>query len=501
MSRYLPILLSNIWCALRHPRRFLTSMTDPAALPATLLWLLALGLISGVTGMHAALQGKTSYGQPWTIDLPLAKSVVQAFWFTITDVFWATLLTWFLARLSHDSLRFDVLYVVLGISGFPCIISMLLFPMRDINWLCFHVWQLINIMSFAWAAVLVCIGVQVCLQSKFGKALQCSIPALLMLLTLCIRAHQAQPTSFCAAYPWQSQEGRYVRVYYPRGKSLQEVAAITQGMDKLVLQECDLLAVNPPEFKISLFCFAEDTLQRKLAGADEEPDNTAHSFWDCITLSYDTWDQLHRQLAHELCHVLLANRLTDKVHGLLDEGFCEYVAHQVSPDKDDAPPYAASTIHLRTLARAEVFFDWEQAQEFDETGWEHYTTAQSLVTYLIDKYGVEKFKKFYIASAHIRYSNPEKNPETEKNMETEESKEEDKSFADAVNVSYEITLRQLEDAWRAAMPPPAQKPLTRLNNIPAAFSHTSHLNFDRSLIAKPSFSKPSPRPVFAALRQ
>ena len=203
------------------------------------------------------------------------------------------------------------------------------------------------------------------------------------------------------------------------------------------------MGVKPLPDKISVFCFADDDLQRKLAGEDEEPDNTAHTFWDCITISYAPWGHIKNQMAHELCHVLLAKRLTDKVHGLLDEGLCEYVAHAVAPDKDEELPYAASPIPLRTLARSDVFFDWEQARETDDNEWTHYTAAESLVSRTSsNKHGIEKFKRFYLRVA--RYTN-RKDPDEEQG----------RPLARAAQEIYGLSLPQLEAQWRHACPAPA----------------------------------------------
>ena len=407
--------------------------------------------------MYAALQGKTAYGQNWTVELPLARALIESIWLCITDVFWATLLTWFVVRLARAALRFDVLYSMLAAAAFPCLLPTLLFPLRDVSWEAFQAWKLLNVFALLWTAGLICLSLQICLNSRFPRAFVCALPALCILGTLGLRALIAPPSSFRAACEWRVHEGTYVRVYTPPGKNSEEAAKIARGMDTLVSKECYVLAFQPPAFKISLFCFADDEMQRKLAGAEEEPDNTAHSFLDCITLSYDTWDNLRTQMAHELCHVLSANRLTDQVHGLIDEGLCEYVAHRVAPDKALPPPYAATTIHLRTLARPEVFFDWKQARDFDETGWAHYTSAHALVTYLIAQGGMTKFEDFYKKFGRVVQSGKPDSDEGD-------------ALEAATLTYYKMSLAQLETRWRAQMPPPS-RPLARSDPPPAAFSH------------------------------
>ena len=439
MSCPLLSALSLFRQALQSPRAFLVSVASTPALPAALLWLLFLGTVSGTTGMYAALQGKTAYGQRWTTELPLVRAIIESIWLCVTSVFWVTLLTWSVARLARATLRFDSLYSTMAASLFPCLLPALLFPLRDFSWQAFQVWKLVNMGALLWTSGLICLNMQICLHARFVRALTCALPALCILGMLAGRALVAAPSSFRAACIWQVQEGKYVRVYTPRDKNPAEVKKIVNGMDDLVRSECKTLAIQPLTFKISLFCFADDELQRKLAGDEEEPDNTAHSFLDCISLSYDTWDNLHIQMAHELCHVLIANRLNDQVHGLIDEGLCEYVAHQAAPEKPPVAPYAATTLHLRTLARPDVFFDWRQARDFDDSGWAHYISAQALVTYLINQGDIEKFKEFYMKFGRIVQSNSPDN-------------DEGSALEEAARIYYKVSLAQLEIAWRMKMP-------------------------------------------------
>lgn len=459
MARFLQTALSTAWTFARRPRVFFASLVENPPLGAALFWLALLGLLSGLSGLHAGLQGKTSFGQDWWREMPVAKAVAGAVGSCVIDMFWATLLTWLLARMVRETMRLDALYTVLAFATIPYALTTLAFPLRNVSYLSYHIWQGVHLVVMGWASVLVCVGVQSCLGVRMSRAIQCALPALVILWSLGWRAHHAVPTSFRAACPWQHIEGETVRVYYPPGKSEAEVSAIARGLDSVMQKDCAVLNIKPLPFKVNVFCFADDDLQRRLAGADEEPDNTAHTFWDCVTISYTTWKQMDNQMAHELCHVLLTSRLTDKVSGLLDEGLCEYVAHKVAPGKDDQTPYAASFIPLRTLARADVFFDWEQARDVDDSEWTHYTTGESLVTYLIQRHGVEKFKKFYGRVA--RYTHP-------KDVDEEPGK----PLARAVQEVYGLSLLQLEAQWRHACPPP--------NSSHSSVSHSSTDDDDKN---------------------
>lgn len=436
---------------LRRPRVVFASINDGSFLAPALLWIVLLGVLAGVTGTFAALHGKTSYGQDWWRQISMSRAVAQSIWFCLTDVLWATLLTWALARLAHETLRFDALLTALSLASAPCLLSTLAFPMRDTGWIALHIWQGLNVVVVVWVSLLTCRGVQACLHSSFGKAAQCSLPALLILWTIGYRAHIAQPTNFRAACHWEVWEGKHARVFTLPGKSQKEISLLARGLDVLIEKDCALLGESPLKFKIDFFCFDDDAQQRWFAGSAEEPENTAHTFWDSITLSYDTWDHLHTQMAHEICHILLANRLTDKVHGLLDEGLCEYVAHEAVPDADALPPMPASSLPLRTLARSDVFFDWDQlheeGEEDEDAEWKHYRSAESLTQYLVQRYGMAKFKTLYRRFAwHGRDRDPDN--------------DEGKQFAHAIQDVYGLSLKELETQWRttaAAPPEPAVK--------------------------------------------
>ncbi len=436
---------------LRRPRVVFASITDGSFLASALLWVVTLGVLAGATGTFAGLSGKTSYGEDWWRAMPLTRAVTLSIWFSLTDILWATLLTWALARLAREALRFDALLTALCLASAPCLLTTLTFPMRDTGWIALHIWQGLNVIVVVWVSLLTCWGVQNCLHSSFGKAAQCSLPALLIVWTIGYKAHIANPTNFRAACRWEVWEGKHTRVFTLPGKSPRDISLLAQGLDKLTEQDCAVLGESPLNFKIDFFCFDDDAQQRRYAGSPEEPENTAHTFWDAITLSYDTWDHLHTQMAHEICHVALANHLSDKVHGLLDEGLCEYVAHTVVPDANALPPLPASTLPLRTLARSEVFLDWEQMNEEgadeEDSEWKHYRSAESLTEYLVQRYGMTKFKTLYRRFAwHGRDRDPDN--------------DEGKQFAHAVQDVYGLTLKELETQWRAtaaASPEPAVK--------------------------------------------
>ena len=441
MRLTLPPTVTLLWDALRRPRIVFASITDGSLLSSALLWIVTLGILAGITGTFAAIVGKTSYGQDWWRELPIGKAVGQSVWFCLTDVLWASLLTWAIARLARATLRFDVLLTVLSLAAAPCLFTTLLFPMRDTGLAALYLWQCLNVVVILWASYLTCLGVQTCCQTSFGKAAQCSLPALLILGTIGHKAQIAQPTNFRAACHWEIWEGKHVRVFTLPGKSPKDISVLAHGLDELTEKDCALLNEAPLNFKIDFFCFNDDAQQRHFAGSEEEPENTAHTFWDAITLSYDTWDNLQAQMAHEICHVLLANRLSDKVHGLLDEGLCEYIAHVAVPDSDTPMPLPASPLPLRTLARSDVFFDWDQlpeeGEEDEEAEWKHYRSAESLTEYLVQHEGMDKFKMLYRRFARYGRS---KDPDND----------EGKQLSHAVQDVYKLSLRQLETQWRAA---------------------------------------------------
>ena len=442
MRSSLPPTVTLVRDALRRPRVLFASITDGSFLASALLWVVLLGIFAGVTGTHAALHGKTSYGQDWWREISVSRAVGMSVWFCLTDVLWASLLTWAIARLARATLRFDALLTIMALASAPCLFSTLLFPVRDTSWLALRAWQGLNIVVILWASLLICVGVQTCLSCSFGKAAQCSLPALLILWTLGGRAHIAKPTNFRAACRWEVWEGKHVRVFTTPGKSQKDISILARGLDDLTEQECAYLGEASLSFKIDFFCFDDDARQRYFAGAAEEPANTAHTFWDAITLTYDTWDNLHTQMAHEICHVVLANRLTDKVHGLLDEGLCEYVAHAVAPDPNALTPLPASPLPLRALARSDVFFDWDQVREEgqdedEDADWKHYRSAESLVEYLVQRDGMDKFKTLYRRFArHERDHDPD----------NDEGKQLDHALQDV----YKMSLRELDKKWRAS---------------------------------------------------
>ncbi len=440
MRHSLPPTVSIYLDTLRRPRLLFASILDGSALASALMWVVMLGILAGVTGVYAALQGKTGLGQDWWRDFPMKRAVFFSVWFCLTDVLWATLLTWALARLARETLRFDSLLTVLCLASAPCLLTTLTFPMRDLSWTALHVWQGLNIFVIVWVSILICMGVQACLNTSLGKAAQCSLPALLILWAIGVRAHKAPPTNFRAACRWEQWEGRHVRLFMLPGKSPKEVSLLAQGLDELTEKDDAALGESSLPFKIDFFCFDDDLQQRHFAGSAEEPTDTAHTFFDCVTFSYDTWENLRPQMAHEICHVILANRLTDKVHGLLDEGLCEYVAHTVTADPDALSPTPATALPLRVLARPEVFFDWdllhEKGVEDEEADWKHYRAAESLTAYLIKRSGMAKFKNLYCRYAlHGRDNDPDN--------------DEGKQLAHAVQDVYGISLAELEHQWRA----------------------------------------------------
>ena len=83
----------------------------------------------------------------------------------MTNMFWASLLTWLLARIARETLRFDTLFTVLAFATFPYLLSTLTFPLRDVSWLSYHIWQAVHAGVVVWVSSLVCLGTQACLRS------------------------------------------------------------------------------------------------------------------------------------------------------------------------------------------------------------------------------------------------------------------------------------------------------------------------------------------------
>ncbi len=434
------------------------STDDPPPVPRALLWLALLGTVAAASGMYAALLGKTTYGQPWTVDLPMPRAIGAGIWMTITVVFWATLLTWFLVRIAHDNIRLDHLYTILAVATAPWMLPALLFPLRELSLSYLLVWRILHWIATVGSCGLIVLGVRARMSTTFNKAAQCALPALLMNLTLAIRADRTTPTTFHTVCNWQKTEGRHVRIYAPMGKTGQEIQEILTGADRLVEEETRILVLSSGEGtdrsreKIELFLFADDTLQRQVAGREEEPNNTAHSFWDCVTMTYAPWKDkmLRRQLAHEICHVLLAKRIGDQVHGLLDEGLCEYVAYRAVPESTDLKPTIATRLSLRILSRPAAFFDWTEAEQEAAGIRSYYLTAHSFVTYLIERdhierqghsthmnqaSGIEGFKRLYKTYADkIHPNDPDPDEAT--------------ALSESLTETYGTSAERLEAEWR-----------------------------------------------------
>ena len=68
------------WTALCRPRVFFARLNTNPPLSAALLWLVVLGCLLGLSGLHVGLQGRASYGQDWWREVPVGKAVLLAVW-------------------------------------------------------------------------------------------------------------------------------------------------------------------------------------------------------------------------------------------------------------------------------------------------------------------------------------------------------------------------------------------------------------------------------------
>lgn len=234
-----------------------------------------------------------------------------------------------------------------------------------------------------------------------------------------------------ASQKWRTLDGKDFTLYYPPGQNENEAVQFLHGLEGTLPKVCTALKLKTPDGKISVFLFPDAAAHGRVS--QTEPDDSAYSYGDCITTVYEPWPQIRGTMAHELGHVVAELRLAANVYGLMDEGLAEYVEEQAAGDTDEVQAVITSSIPLRALARWEIFYDWEIAEEGSGSNLSHYHHAHALVKYLITQYGMERFQRCY----RLLGRGAEK-----------ADRDEGQQLSDAIQEAYGKTLAELEHEWR-----------------------------------------------------
>jgi hypothetical protein len=423
-------ILQHLWGAIHDPTAALAAIAAKPPFGAALgvlILLIALFIATSIIGESVRARRRSA-----TIldERPLLVLTVL-FVFVLTLWLWLTLLSLGVARLLGSPIPFETVCSLLIFSSMPTIVSQIVSPFRNWNRIAYYVWQAFQLAMLFWSILLIWLSLHIGVHLNTLGTLLVSLPSLCFLGALVLWEMLNPPESFLAGYFWRSVEGERVVIFYPREKSAEELTEILDGCDAVLAQLQDRLKVEPLPFKIYVFLFPDQKLHIHLVRPPGNPaDGYSHD--DSISLVFAPWSEICNTIAHELCHVLRAQRITKKLSGLLDEGLATYMSYQLFPT-EDWPPAVTMPTSLRVLARYDVFFEGQHVKAPEFAPYDYYVHAHAFVGYMIERYGLEKFKRLCC------------------NAGTTTPAEAGERLANAVQDIYGLSLKELEQQWRQAM--------------------------------------------------
>lgn len=200
-------------------------------------------------------------------------------------------------------------------------------------------------------------------------------------------------------------------IYLPRQVGKEETKFITE-LHKYYYEKQTKFFHGKPEQKITSFVFRSSEEKRKYFGAGNA--DVAKPWLNQIYLSLDSYEQ---SLNHELAHIFAGKWSNNflKIDANFNPATVEGIASAANPVYDDMdihyPAFLASKNNLQ-LSINSLFSGFSF---FSNVSSLSYIYAGSFCKYLIDEYGIERFKEFYrsgnfeksysksIAEAETRY--------------------------------------------------------------------------------------------------
>ena len=345
--------LLSLWDVYARPTKGFATFAEQPPFGAALLLILILGTVTALTGLHPGTDSTVRYAQALTGDAPLYRQAgVYALTF-LQMLLGAALIAWLCARLLRDRIRFEVVFAALAFAALPWLCVALAYPLAVQNRLAYDAVQLFAACILLWIGVLAGIGLHIACKLERWKAALITLPLALAFLALGFNTFRSAPATFAITYPFQRWEGSHIVLYYPQGKSREEIAGFGRQTETTLNQVCKTLAVAPPSFKICVYLFPDVRLHREATGGGQDPAETDYAFANCLTMPYRPWKDCGNAMAHELTHIIVENRIASSVHGMIDEGLANYVASGIAPDYREPAAIPSTDLPLKVLARGE----------------------------------------------------------------------------------------------------------------------------------------------------
>jgi|GEM_PF-1324948 len=192
---------------------------------------------------------------------------------------------------------------------------------------------------------------------------------------------------------WLVSESVHYFIYYRLGSpAAEDIEEISENLDSCFTDVLNQLEVNY-EAKIHYYLYnSKEDLQR----------NTRRDYFGFASREFQCAAQIYSSRftklnAHETAHIIVCNTIGMPKLYFLEEGIAEAVAHahdEWSPGRLSLHCKAKMCLYLGRLFSLDTLADNDRFKEIyhSESGHDYYVACGSFVRYLIDRYGLAKFK-------------------------------------------------------------------------------------------------------------